>query len=228
MAMSVRVKDAVSPAKIRTSVPRRVFLVCNATFLILFALVCLVPFQQSSLPPRFRVQEAVVAATSDSFPSTSPATLINISCRTRISFALSVGAFCCVVLGTTISLVVITLAAYPLSKSNAQFRGRGFYTVFFTITMFFSGGLIPTYMVITGLGLYNKIWAARVAYGDECLEYGAAHQFFSAGSPSDGGGGNVGGRREFADSRKHLSSRIPSGARHGNPVYRRAALEQLV
>ena len=44
MAMSVRVKDAVSPAKIRTSVPRRVFLVCNATFLILFALVCLVPF----------------------------------------------------------------------------------------------------------------------------------------------------------------------------------------
>ncbi|MDE7296027.1 MAG: carbohydrate ABC transporter permease, partial [Clostridia bacterium] len=64
-----------------------------------------------------------------------------------------------VLLGTLISVGVITLGAYPLSKSNLAFRGRTFYTVFFTITMFFSGGLVPTYIIISKLGLMNNILA---------------------------------------------------------------------
>ena len=158
MAMSVRVKDAVSPAKIRTSVPRRVFLVCNATFLILFALVCLVPFI-NLLAISLSSAEAVDAGDVGFFPIDITGDAYKYLLQNSDFFRAFGWSVLRVVLGTTISLVVITLAAYPLSKSNAQFRGRGFYTVFFTITMFFSGGLIPTYMVITGLGLYNKIWA---------------------------------------------------------------------
>ena len=60
------------------------------------------------------------------------------------------------VLGTAINLVMTTLCAYPLSRSN--FRGRNILTIFFSFTMFFSGGMIPTYLVYRQLGLYNNIW----------------------------------------------------------------------
>ncbi|MFC6315375.1 carbohydrate ABC transporter permease [Lapidilactobacillus achengensis] len=59
-------------------------------------------------------------------------------------------------LGTVINLVVTTLGAYPLSRK--ELKGKGFFTLFFTVTMFFSGGLIPTYLVNQQLGIINTIW----------------------------------------------------------------------
>ena len=50
------------------------------------------------------------------------------------------------------------LAAYPLAKSGYKLKGREYYVVFYTITMFFSGGLIPTYLVITSLALDDTIF----------------------------------------------------------------------
>jgi putative aldouronate transport system permease protein len=64
-----------------------------------------------------------------------------------------------VILGTLLSVAVITLGAFPLSRSVNAFKGRRFYTVYFTITMFFSGGLVPTYIVITKLHLTNTMFA---------------------------------------------------------------------
>lgn len=58
--------------------------------------------------------------------------------------------------GTLVNLIVTTLGAYPLSRK--EFVGKGFFTIFFTITMFFSGGLIPTYLVNQQLGIINTIW----------------------------------------------------------------------
>ncbi len=60
-------------------------------------------------------------------------------------------------LGTLINLVMTTLGAYPLSRRD--FRARSFFTFLFTFTMFFSGGMIPTYLVVKQLGLLDKIWA---------------------------------------------------------------------
>lgn len=60
--------------------------------------------------------------------------------------------------GTAISLCLTVLAAYPLSRKD--FTGRGFFTVMLSITMFFNGGLIPTYLVVSqGLHLQDTIWA---------------------------------------------------------------------
>lgn len=61
------------------------------------------------------------------------------------------------VLGVVISMVVQTLFAYPLSRPNL--RGRNFLTAVLAVAMLFSGGLVPTYMVINGLGLVNTYWA---------------------------------------------------------------------
>ena len=61
------------------------------------------------------------------------------------------------VLFTIISVVVTLLAAYPMSRED--FRGRGFFNTIFVITMFFGGGLIPTYLLISNLGMLDTIWA---------------------------------------------------------------------
>ena len=58
---------------------------------------------------------------------------------------------------TVVSVTVTLLAAYPLSR--ADFRGKGFFNVIFMITMFFGGGLIPTYLIVSNLGLVDSMWA---------------------------------------------------------------------
>lgn len=58
---------------------------------------------------------------------------------------------------TLISVFVTILAAYPMSKKD--FAGKGFFNVLFIITMFFGGGLIPTYLVIDNLNMLDTPWA---------------------------------------------------------------------
>lgn len=58
------------------------------------------------------------------------------------------------VIGTAAALFMTTLLAYGMSKSDLM--GRKFYTVFFVVTMYFSGGLIPTFLLIKSLGLLNN------------------------------------------------------------------------
>jgi len=60
------------------------------------------------------------------------------------------------VLGTFITLLFTSLMAYPLAIND--FVAKKFITVYLTITMFFSGGLIPTFLLIRNLGLINTIW----------------------------------------------------------------------
>ena len=61
------------------------------------------------------------------------------------------------VIFTVVSVLVTLLAAYPMSR--ADFKGRKIFNVLFVITMFFGGGLIPTYLLISSLGLLDSMWA---------------------------------------------------------------------
>ena len=61
---------------------------------------------------------------------------------------------------TVISVFITLLAAYPMSKKD--FVGRGFFNVIFIITMFFGGGLIPTFILINQLHLVNTVWAILI------------------------------------------------------------------
>ncbi|MDO4331191.1 MAG: carbohydrate ABC transporter permease [Eubacteriales bacterium] len=60
-------------------------------------------------------------------------------------------------LGTSINIVMTIICAYPLSRRD--FYGRGIITAFITFTMFFSGGMIPNYLLINQLKLLNTYWA---------------------------------------------------------------------
>lgn len=61
------------------------------------------------------------------------------------------------VLGTAINLVMSCLCAYPLSRKT--FSGRKFFTAMVTVTLFFSGGMIPLYLAVKQFDMMNKIWA---------------------------------------------------------------------
>lgn len=61
------------------------------------------------------------------------------------------------VLGTVINIVFTVLAAYPLSRRD--FFGKNIFMILFMFTTMFSGGLIPTYLLIKDLGMLNSIWA---------------------------------------------------------------------
>lgn len=60
-------------------------------------------------------------------------------------------------IGTIIQVTCQVLCAYPLSRRD--FKGRKFLNLFLVLTMFISGGMIPTYLLIQQLKLYNTIWA---------------------------------------------------------------------
>ncbi len=60
------------------------------------------------------------------------------------------------VLGTIINLILTLTAGYALSL---RFMGKTFLSLFFTFTMFFSGGMIPNYFLIRDLGMLDSVWA---------------------------------------------------------------------
>ena len=61
--------------------------------------------------------------------------------------------------GLVINLVLIVLMAYPLSKTKREFKGRSIYMGLLIFAMLFSGGMIPTYLVVKNLHLLNTVWA---------------------------------------------------------------------
>ncbi|OAS17406.1 carbohydrate ABC transporter permease [Paenibacillus oryzisoli] len=61
------------------------------------------------------------------------------------------------VVGTLVNLILTSLMAYPLSRRNLP--GRSLFLLMVVFTMLFSGGLIPTYLVVKSLGLLDSVWS---------------------------------------------------------------------
>jgi multiple sugar transport system permease protein/putative aldouronate transport system permease protein len=68
-----------------------------------------------------------------------------------------INTFYYTVVGTVINLVLTVMCAYPLSRKD--FVGRNIFMFIVTFTMIFSGGMLPTYIVVRQLGLINTRWA---------------------------------------------------------------------
>lgn len=62
-------------------------------------------------------------------------------------------------LALAINLTMIILLAYPLSKTVREFRGRNIVMGIMIVAMLFSGGMIPTYILMKEMGLLNSVWA---------------------------------------------------------------------
>ncbi|GBG10525.1 ABC transporter permease [Paenibacillus agaridevorans] len=62
--------------------------------------------------------------------------------------------------GTAINLLLTVLGAFPLSRRGLQ--GRGIILFLIVFTMLFSGGIVPTYLLVKSLGMLNTVWALIV------------------------------------------------------------------
>ncbi len=141
--------------KIKKSKGRIVFEVVNYTILGLLALMCIFPF----------IHLLAVSFSADEFTSKGEIFLLPkgftlqayeyLAQKKEFFTALGISVLRTVI-GTAISLIVIVMTAYPLSKTDGRFKGRTVFTWFFLITMFLGGGLFATYFLYKQLGLLNS------------------------------------------------------------------------
>jgi multiple sugar transport system permease protein/putative aldouronate transport system permease protein len=83
--------------------------------------------------------------------------------------------------GSVVAVSLILLAAYPLSRRD--FPDRKLFQTFFVITMFFGGGLIPSYLLMRNLHLVGTRWALIVGAGFSCYNMIIVKTYFQTSIP---------------------------------------------
>jgi len=87
------------------------------------------------------------------------------------------------IIGTVFSVVVLYLTAYPLSVKDLP--GRKFLSIFFIITMYFGGGMVPTYLIVKNTGLINNMWALFLPGGVAVGNMIIVRNFFENSIPKE-------------------------------------------
>lgn len=142
----------------KPSLGRKAFIIFNAVILSFVTLIGVLPFIHL-LAISLSSNSAAMAAEVKLWPvgfTTEAYQYLSQKAEFLHSIWVSVKR---VTIGTLLNMLLVFLTAYPLSKENRQFKFRTVYVWFFAITMFFGGGLIPTYMVVKDTGLIDTIWA---------------------------------------------------------------------
>ena len=85
--------------------------------------------------------------------------------------------------GTSISVILTVLAAYPLSRK--EMAGRKYFMLIILFTMYFNGGLIPTYLLVRNLGLYDRVWALLIPSAISTFNLIVAKTFFESNIPDE-------------------------------------------
>jgi putative aldouronate transport system permease protein len=85
--------------------------------------------------------------------------------------------------GTLVSVTLTILAAYPLSRST--FFGRKILLLILLFTMYFNGGMIPTYLLVRDMGIYNSIWAIILPSAISTYNLIVAKTFFENSIPKE-------------------------------------------
>ncbi|OZB91265.1 carbohydrate ABC transporter permease [Paenibacillus sp. XY044] len=87
------------------------------------------------------------------------------------------------VAGTALNVMMTVAGAYPLSR--ADFKGRHVFTFLIVFTMFFGGGMIPTYLLIKSLGLLNTFWAMIIPSAVSVWNILIMRTFFQSSIPKE-------------------------------------------
>ncbi|UVI33197.1 carbohydrate ABC transporter permease [Paenibacillus spongiae] len=134
------------------------FTTINGLFFILFSLSCLVPMiyvLAVSLSSSTAVTAGEVILWPVNFTWKSYEYILNKGEYWRAMWI----SVLRVALGTGVSMMLTILMAYPLSKSKSSFKHQPVFAWYLIITMLFSGGLIPSFMMVKYTGLLDTIWA---------------------------------------------------------------------
>ncbi|WP_339239009.1 carbohydrate ABC transporter permease [Paenibacillus sp. FSL R5-0517] len=138
----------------RTS--NRIFDIVNISFISLFVIFCLAPFLHT-IAISLSSNRAITSGEVTIFPKE-----FNWNAYVQVfsdqSMLYSLGFTTILTVVTTVLCMLFTLAAaYPLTKK--KLKGRKLFMYVIIITMFFSGGMIPEYLLIRDLNMLNSVWA---------------------------------------------------------------------
>ncbi len=146
--------------KIKTSVSRKIFVFCNYLFLAVFALICLIPFWH-----------VFMASISDPYDLLASKGVIWFASKPTIEgykiifadgsiFRGYLNTIIYAALSTVIGMAITAMGAYATYRK--EFLLRNVFSVMVAITMLFSAGIIPSYMIVRNLGMYNTMWAVII------------------------------------------------------------------
>lgn len=137
---------------------RKVFQAINFVIIVFLTLSCIIPIL-NILAYSFSSSQAIIENRVSIWP-------VDFTLK-AYKFVLSNSRFWAsllvtlkrVVLGVAFNLVMIILVAYPLSKSELKFPARKYYVAFMLCVMLFSGGMMPTYFIVSRTKLIDTIWS---------------------------------------------------------------------
>ncbi|WP_082595589.1 carbohydrate ABC transporter permease [Paenibacillus sp. Soil750] len=132
------------------------FNIVNYTLLILFTFICIFPFINTlanAFSSSHAIQTGKVVLWPVDFQLDAMKSVVTDS---NIIRSLGVTIYITVV-GTALNMLFSITTAYPLSRKDL--KGRKYFMNFMIVTMVFSGGMIPSYLLIKSLGLLNSLWA---------------------------------------------------------------------
>ncbi|MDL2318419.1 carbohydrate ABC transporter permease [Eubacteriales bacterium OttesenSCG-928-A19] len=87
------------------------------------------------------------------------------------------------VFGTMVNIVLLVLCGFPLSRKDLP--GRKFWTVYFMLTMFFNGGMIPNYLLVKNLGMMNTRLALIIPFAFSAYNMVIVRTFFVSSLPDE-------------------------------------------
>lgn len=168
--------------KIKNPMEDRILYFVVYTVIILFLLVILYPiifiisasFSEGSEVQLGRVYLWPVKPTLEGYRAVFSHRNIMTGYRNTILYTLG---------GTLINVVVTVLCAYPLSRRDMPMRG--YFVFLFVFTMFFGGGLIPTYLLVNSLGMVNTFWALLIPGAMSVYNMIITRTFFQNGVPHE-------------------------------------------
>ncbi len=145
--------------KIKVSRSYRVFQVINTFIMIAVVVSTLYPFL-FLVAQSFSSEAAVYAGRVFIWPVDFTALAYNVVLREGAFFTSYINTILYTVVGTVVSVFFSCTLAYPLSKTRLGINR--IVTPFIMFTMFFTGGLIPNYILINSLGMRNTMWAVII------------------------------------------------------------------
>ncbi|MDO3409676.1 carbohydrate ABC transporter permease [Saccharibacillus sp. CPCC 101409] len=166
-----------SPARRRQSAGSLVFNIVNYSLLTLIALICVVPFV-NVIASSFASTQEVVSKSFILFPSTFSLDAYRYILSTPTIFkglGVSVGV---TLMGTFVSMALTSLMAYGLSRKYLY--GRNFINFIVVFSMLFSGGMIPTFLVVKSVGLIDSYWSLILPVAVNAFNLIIMRNFFQA------------------------------------------------
>lgn len=148
--------------RVNESLVDRIFLMSNTTLLVIVTLAILLPLM-FIVAASFSSAEAVIAGRVTLWPVDFSLLGYETIFEHKKVWNGFANSLFYTFFGTIFNVFMTIIAAYPLSRQDLV--GRRFITFAFIFTMLFSGGLIPTYMVVRDLGLLNTRWAMILPTG---------------------------------------------------------------